>query len=162
VHNLGANSEFLFETVRTTSGNWHAWLDLVQPPLVTCMFTNDIVFFDIAAWQTRWETLMSTVTGYGGSVLAMNFFEQAPTIRDISQQDQMRQVVKLVAKNYGMPYLDFYDLVGDYAATYAAGYYDSPSGDIHANDAGCLFMAKKIWGAIARSNVGAMFDTVGA
>lgn len=155
VHNVAGDGEFSGSIVRTTAGNWHAWLDVVQPPLCVYMLTNDDelweLFGDISAKiQTHLEALANVVTGYGGCLLFMNFFEQ--TTRSISIQAAIRVIVKTVAAEYGMPIIDFYDLVGDYAASVAAGYVDS--GDIHPNNAGSVFIAQNVWAAIAKSGVG--------
>jgi len=156
IHNVAANSEFSYSIVRTTAGNWHAWLDTLQPPLCTFMITNDSVlwetFGDISAGiQANLDAFASTVSGYGGCVLFMNFFEQGG--RSVPIQASIRAIVKTVATAYSMPVIDFYDLIGNHAATVAAGYYDN-SGDIHENDAGAVYIAQQVWATIARSGFG--------
>ena len=157
LHNLGAPGEDTASFVRTTSGNWHAFFDLLQPPLVFYMITNDESFWEAfggdlrPAFQAKMETLATMVTGYGGCMVFMNFFEQAG--RDVTMQAEMRVLVKTVAAEYGMPVIDFYDLVGNNAATVAAGY--MLAGDVHPTDAGATFMAQQIWKLIAKSGVGA-------
>lgn len=154
IHNFAANIAFLSAMVRGGAGNWHALLDTIQPPLVTNMYTNDVVLFSAPLWQSDLEALGTVVTGYGGSVLFMSMFEQFG--RDITIQATMRSIVKTVAAEFGMPVIDFYDLVGDANATLAAGYYNTNT-DIHENNAGAVFMAQQIWKLIAKSGVGAKF-----
>lgn len=121
------------------------------------MITNDESFWEAfggdlrPAFQAKMETLATMVTGYGGCMVFMNFFEQAG--RDVTMQAEMRVLVKTVAAEYGMPVIDFYDLVGNNAATVAAGY--MLAGDVHPTDAGATFMAQQIWKLIAKSGVGA-------
>lgn len=152
IHNVAANAEYLLATVRTTAGNWHAWLDIVQPPLITVMYTNDVLFYSQASWRANLTSIANIVTGYGGCVLFMSMFEQFG--RNITTQANMRADVKFVANNFGMPVIDFYDLVGDANATLAAGYYNT-NADIHENNTGAIFMAQQIWSLIGKSGVGA-------
>lgn len=157
IQNWAAAGENTATFVRTTSGNWHEALDLLQPQLVIFMFTNDAPFAealgatDASGYIPLYNSLADTVTGYGGSILFMNFFEQVG--RNVTMQAIFRAAIKSVAANYGMPCIDFYDLVGDGQAAIDAGYVSS--GDIHPNDAGCAFIAQQVWKVIGRRNRGA-------
>ncbi len=157
IHNWGAAGQFSINFVRNTAGNWHEALDLLQPQLVTYMITNDIVLDPVANdWKPTVQTLASTVTGYGGSMLFMNFFEQYQ--RDVTAQANYRAMIKDVAASYGMPIIDFYDLVpGGYQGSVDAGYVNAT--DIHPNDAGATFMAQQIWKVISKPYRGAQFRT---
>ena len=150
IHNFGNNADFGFNLTRSTAGNGHAWFDLVQPSLCTWMYTNDAIFYDSATYQSNMSTFADMVIGYGGSVLFMNFFEQPGRAAAMTG---MRADLKTVAANYNMPYIDFYDLVGDNAAAIAAGYMNAA--DLHPNNAGAVFMAQEIWKVISKSGIGA-------
>lgn len=160
IQNWGAASENTGSFVRTSSGNWHEALDLLQPQLLIFMMTNDEAITaalggdesDIEPnWRPLIESLADVVTGYGGSMLFMNFFEQ--TGRSVTMQATYRALIKTIAAEYGMPCIDFYDLVGDYQASVDAGYVNAT--DIHPNDTGAAFMAQQVWKVIGKSNLGA-------
>lgn len=151
-HNLGADGEFLFECVRSTAGNWHAWLDSVQPALCTIMFTNDAVLFDATAFEAQLRAFADVVTGYGGCVLFLNFFEQQGRETNLAA---MRAITKTVAADYGMPVVDFYDLVGGgYSVANGLGYMADTA---HASNTGCVWMAQQVWNVIAKPPLGAKF-----
>ena len=158
IHNVAGDGELSYTIVRAGAGNWHEWLDTVTPPLVFFMITNDIAYLTTTFTDSSWvnfngrlRSFADVVTGYGGSVIFMNFFER-PAPADTSIQAQMRIVVKAVGNDYGMPVIDFYDLVGDNATAVAAGYMNS--GDIHENNAGAVFMAQSIWPYICKTGKG--------
>jgi hypothetical protein len=150
VDNVAVNSSFLSGAV-FASRPWTALLDLYQPKLAAIMFTNDVVFPDPATYQANMQTFCDGVTAGGGAVLFMNFFEQPG--RSTSDQAKLRAATKAAARAKGMPCVDLYDLVGDNAATVAAGYMDSS--DIHENNAGAVFIAQQAWKSVAGSGVGA-------
>lgn len=157
IQNWAAASENTASFVRTTSGNWHEAFDLLQPQLVIYMMTNDIGITealggtDVTTWRPLIESIFNVVTGYGGSMILMNFFEQVG--RNVTLQADYRAMNKDIAASYGMPCIDFYDLVGNGQAAIDAGYVNS--GDIHPNDTGAAYMAQQIWKVIGKSGIGA-------
>jgi lysophospholipase L1-like esterase len=152
IHNLAANSEFQFNVVRGGTGNWHAFLDLVQPALVSIMFTNDALLFDPSIFEDELIELADTVTGYGGAVLFMNYFEQDRSPENLAS---MRQITKNVAAASGMPVVDLYDAVGGgFEVADGLGYMADA---LHPSDAGAVFIAQQVWPVIARPDLAARF-----
>ncbi len=164
IHALGAPSHYTSTFNRTTSGNWHAILDVLQPQLVTFMMTNDAALLQTlggsasgidSAYRTGINGIADVVTGYGGSMLFMGFMEQDPSGRGSDFQQAYRDLVKSVAGNYGMPYIDFYDLVGGgYSVSNGLGYM---SDGLHPSDTGAAWMAGEIWKVIGRPPVASGF-----
>lgn len=150
LHNLCVNGEATYSVVRTTAGDWGKWIDLVQPDLITIMYTNDVLVFNATDYQNRLQSLISRVTAYGGEAILMSFFEQDG--RDTTTQATMRSIHASLAQSNNIPHINFYDLVGGgYSAAVAAGYM---SDALHPSNSGAVFIANHMWAHIGRTDRG--------
>lgn len=141
VHALGASSEFSFTVVRTTSGDWDAWLQAVQPAYVIleCPFSNDIAFWPSSSVEANMQAIIDAVDGYGGETMLFCSGEQDG--RNTTHQAEMRTMAHDLASTNGLYIVDVYDLWGNYAAANAAGYmFDS----LHPSTAGTRYMAQRL------------------
>lgn len=147
VDNFGAASDYFASLVRTTVGDWRTTITALAPQAMTTMFTNDVLLYG-GDGGTAWRAMLDAfatyaVTTLGVGWLPINFWEQDG--RDVGTQAAMRADVKACAQTYGVKVLDLYDLTGDYAATYAAGYING----LHPTDAGAVFIAQQVWKMLA-------------
>lgn len=158
IHNLGAPSQMSTAFNRITSGNWHAFLDVVQPHLVTYMMTNDSAFTQnfggqpsnvATTWQSTVEAIVSQVTGAGAAMVLIAFFEQDPASRGSAYQQAYRDMLRTIAGNYGVPYIDLYDLMGG-GYSYASGLGYIADG-LHPTDTGAAWIADQVWKVIGRA-----------
>lgn len=156
IDNVSQNTAALAGISQQGTRPWQDYLNLIQPKLAVICFTNDVLTPTfLSNYQTNMQNFCDGATANGGSVLFINFFEQDPTNRPIADQANLRAQNKAAAKAKGMPCLDLYDLVGDFAATNVLGYLNADK--VHPSDAGCVFMAQQVWKIIAGSRVGAGF-----
>ena len=162
LHWLSSGGQDSRQVVRTTSGDWTAWLDLVQPQVVVWLLVNDLldVIWDTGAgngadYQTRLEAVADVVSGYGGSMVLVNYFGHnhsgmdgvtgsppSPASSGANSQ-QMATINAAVATSYGFEAIDLYDLVGNFTTTNAAGYLAVD--ELHPSDPGGEVITQWVW-----------------
>jgi lysophospholipase L1-like esterase len=153
VHDLGRDSNFLANFVRTSAGDPLAWLDAVvsnppalavRPALVTLMFSNDVVFNDTTKWQSELVKVITRVAPYA-DVLLMNPYEQNG--RDPTIQANYRAATASVANAQRCGLLDLYDAwaaAGDtgWSEANASGLMNSNN---HPSQLGHADIAGRVW-----------------
>lgn len=149
VHNIGANSEFSFSAVRSISG-WGSWLDIVKPKIATIMFTNDLaLFWNQTDYQNRMQTFIDRVKINDGEPIIMTMCGQNG--RDPTNYSQQRAANQTLADINNIPHINFYDIMGDFAAANAAGYM---ADNLHQSNKGAKVMAQHIWSYVGSTGAG--------
>jgi lysophospholipase L1-like esterase len=152
VHNMGVNGKFLSTFVRTTGPDWGKWIDIVQPKIAIVMFTNDLLLWSQANWETQLNAFISRVRSNGGEPIIMTMCGQNG--RENGNYDQQRSSNQSVAAAQGVIHINFYDIMGDYATANAAGYM---ADNLHPSNKGAQLMAQHIWSHIGSTGNGARF-----
>lgn len=148
VHNIGANSEFSFSAIRSLPG-WGSWLDIVKPKIATIMFTNDLALWDQTAYQNRMQTFVDRVKANNGEPVIMTMCGQSG--RNPTNYSQQRAANQNVADANNLIHINFYDIMGDFAAASAAGYM---ADNLHPNNKGAQVIAQHIWSCLGATGSG--------
>lgn len=142
VHNLGKRSDTIITFTRSTTGDWGAWLDLVQPDLVIIEDSNHGVYINNPTeFAVDLNQLVDRVQAYADVVFFV--VPEQNNGRDVTMQSNYRQRMRDVAYQRNATVFDLSFAWGNYATASGNGLWYPPVG-VHPSDTGHTDISTRI------------------